>query len=37
MKTPPEKLAHDLKKIATQSEIFAVELTIYFYFSSYKQ
>ena len=26
MKTPPEKLAHDLKKIATQSEIFAVEL-----------
>ena len=26
MKTQPEKLAHDLKKIATQSEIFAVEL-----------
>lgn len=26
MKIPPQKLAHDLKKIATQSEIFAVEL-----------
>ena len=26
MKIPPQKLAHDLKKIAIQSEIFAVEL-----------